>query len=267
MHEIEDNIYVLVLMGTIGILALVIASILLYIRHQQKILRQYEKMRKLELCHQKELLSASIQSQENERKRIGQDLHDDVGAALSGLRLAIDMYDPENQTAQSYSRHVGFCKTMIDKIIDDVRHISHHLSPASLNFKGLQAALESYFSLFNQSGKIRINFDNQVRESILESINIHTSTAIYCVIEELLTNTVKHSGATIVTITFREEDEELLINYSDNGVGLSAVPSGPKRGIGFYSMESRLSMIDATYQVKPAIPQGFAMAIQCPLFE
>lgn len=265
MQHLTENILAIVFIGSTGILLIVAASILLYARHQKRLLTQFEEMRKREADHQKELLSATIQSQESERKRIGQDLHDDVGAALSGLRFAIDLYDPSEDPASSYPKHVTFCKTLIDKIISDVRHISHHLSPATLNFKGLQAALESFFHLYNQSRKIRITFDNRARASTLEALPIQSATAIYRVMEELLNNTIKHAGATDVTVEFSEEPNQLVIVYSDNGCGLPADQPEIKRGIGFYSLESRLSMINSTFRIGNAHPSGFSITIRCPI--
>jgi len=90
MQVSPDNIYILITLGMAGTLILVSSFILYSIRNQNKLLRQREQFQQAELAHQKELLGAVIASQEAERKRIGQDLHDDVGTTLSGLRLLIE---------------------------------------------------------------------------------------------------------------------------------------------------------------------------------
>lgn len=263
MQATTDNIYVQIIFGMAGTFILVASFILFSIRNQNKLLRQRQQFQQAVIAHQKELLGAVIESQEAERKRIGQDLHDDVGTTLSGLRLLIEMFKPADVTDQHYLDFVRSSKTTIDKVVKDVRNISHNLSPATLGYYGLAVAVNEHCGIINQSGKLRVNLANQA-EALLEQIALPAATAIYRVLEELLNNTIKHSGASAADIRFIAENDLLIIKYADNGKGLSA--GGPvKKGMGLQNIESRLSNIQATYDVNTKPGEGFHLQINYPV--
>ena len=98
MQNGTDNIYLIVLLGVAGSCVLSAAIILFYFRYQKKFYRQREEMKDAALNFQVQLLHNTIQSQENERKRIGKDLHDEVGGGLAGLRVSIGKLCLENQS-------------------------------------------------------------------------------------------------------------------------------------------------------------------------
>lgn len=261
MEKTSDNIFVLVVIAMGGTFLMVVSFILIYIRNQNKLLQQRQQMQQAQLAHQKELLQVVIESQEEERKRIGRDLHDDVGAAISSLRLIIEMFKP---TAAD-DNHVKFIKSskeIIDKMMTDVRHISHNLSPSALTYYGLAFALEEQCSLITQSGKLAVNFIND-SASVLEQLQLPIATAFYRVLEELLNNTIKHAKAGKATMHFKAENGILTINYGDDGVG--ADRKIISNGIGMHNIESRLSVINAKYDVITSPGNGFHIQINYPL--
>jgi len=256
-----DNIYILVILGMVGSFLMVGSFILLFIRNQNKILTQRQQLQVKEIAHQKELLQAIIESQETERKRIGQDLHDDVGTALSSLRLTIEMFEP-GQIEGSNDKHIKVSKEIIDNVIKNVRYISHNLSPPALSYYGLAGAIEEKASFINNSGQLAISITNDA-EDALTNINLPVAVALYRVFEELINNTIKHAGATQASITINCINNVLYINYSDNGKGMSA--SAINIGMGMQNIESRLTVINAKYQVETAIGSGFSLKITYPL--
>ena len=256
-----DNIYILVILGMVGSFLMVGSFILLYIKNQNKILKQRQQLQFKEIEHQKELLHAIIESQEAERKRIGQDLHDDVGTALSSLRLTIEMF--KHGVEEDYNnKHVKLSKEIIDKVIRDVRYISHNLSPPALSYYGLAAAIEEKASFINNSGQLTISMVNDA-EDVLKSISLPASVSIYRVLEELINNTIKHAGASQSIINIATADNALLINYSDNGKGMNA--GSVIVGMGMQNIESRLTVINASYIIDTAAGQGFRINIIYPL--
>ena len=256
-----DNIYILVILGMVGSFLMVGSLILLYVRNQNKILKQRQQLQFKEIEHQKELLQAIIESQETERKRIGQDLHDDVGTALSSLRLTIEMFKPASEEDNN-NKHVKLSKEIIDKVIRDVRYISHNLSPPTLSYYGLAAAIEEKASFINNSGQLTISLINNA-EQVLKVISLPASVALYRVLEELINNTIKHAGATQSIIKIAAADNALLIAYSDNGKGMDA--SAVVVGMGMQNIESRLTVINADYVIDTAAGQGFRVNITYPL--
>jgi signal transduction histidine kinase len=263
MQATTDNIYIQMILGMSGAAILVVSFILFSIRNQNRLLRQRQQFQQAEIAHQKDLLRAVIESQEAERKRIGQDLHDDVGTSLSGLRLLIEMFKPA-QKDQHYTDFLRSSKTTIDKIVKDVRHISHNLSPATLGYYGLAAAINEHCDIINQSGKLTIDVANDA-EAALEQLSLPIATALYRVLEELLNNTIKHSGASRAVIAFATSSQQITIDYKDNGKGLPVSADTGRKGMGMQNIESRLLNINATFVLSTQPGQGFGININYPL--
>ncbi|GAB3936531.1 sensor histidine kinase [Mucilaginibacter myungsuensis] len=262
MSAVTDNIFFLVFAGTGGAFLLVIAFIALHMRNQNHLLQEREMAQEKEIEHQKNLLSTVIRSQEAERKRIGQDLHDDVGAALSRLRLKVDMFNAADITPMDFKAFAQSCKQEIDHIVTDVRHISHNLSPPRLALFGLNAALEDLTDVIPRSG-LKLLLDNQAMDTI-GHLDLTIATALYRIFEELIQNTIKHAAASSIRINIYTEAGKLVLGYADDGIGLNS--ADPKKaGMGMQNMESRLSMINATYRLGEADQRGFSIHITCPL--
>jgi len=256
MQAVADNIFIIVALGMVVMLLLVVSFILINSRGQNKMLRQRQQMQQAELAHQKELLQVVIDSQEAERKRIGQDLHDDVGTALSSLRLTIEMFEPEQKNAES-SKYIGMSKDIIDKVIKDVRNISHNLSPPVLSYYGLAAAIEEKCAFINNSGQLEIALIDDAQD-VLQTLDQSVALAFYRVLEELVNNTIKHAGASKATIKFNTEGNGISITYTDNGKGLK--PGRTNKGMGLQNIESRLTVVNATYSIDEG-GKGFNMTI------
>ncbi|TCC90054.1 hypothetical protein EZ428_12250 [Pedobacter frigiditerrae] len=242
MENIDENIYVLIFAGTAGMCILAISFILLNVRLQNKTLKQKDRDQQVQLLHQEELLQAIINSQEDERKRIGQDLHDDVGTALSNLRLTIDVFKPDSEN--SLAIFSGRCKHIIDKVIKDVRHISHNLSPPGIELYGFLGALEELCDSIVQGQHIQIIIHNQA-EIQLNELSATTTISLYRVMEELLNNTIKHANAKTVDIYFTVVDKGITVTYQDNGTGIAIGEQKTRKGMGLHNIESRLKMIGA----------------------
>lgn len=260
MQEIPDNLVLLIVIGTVGMLLLALAIIVLNIQNQNRRLRLKQQEQLTLLEHQKELLSAIINSQEIERRRIGQDLHDDIGSALSGLRLSLDIFKPSAADLPNYLKLNKQWKQTIDTIMVELRHIAHHLSPSLLTLHGLTAALNKQLETINNSGGLVAVLNDKVPE-ITGSLSITTATALYRVLEELINNTIKHAHATTIKIDFQEENGIFIVYYTDNGIGI--LQSSPK-GMGMQNIESRLSFINATFEMKSEPGKGVKITILIP---
>ncbi|HEY1164078.1 MAG TPA: ATP-binding protein [Chitinophaga sp.] len=249
MQPLTDNIYVVVILAMVG--TVLIVSILLYLHayNRNRLLQQKQLLQQTEIEHQKKLMLAIFASQEEERRRIGSDLHDSVGAALSSLRLSIGSIPADG------------CKTMIDQIIADVRHIAHNISPAVLNLYGLSEAVAELADRINQAGRITIETDNQVPDQ-LDQLPHAIMLSLYRVLEELLNNTIRHADATTVQVDFYQENDKLIFTYADNGKGL---PAEIQKGMGLASITNRLEVAGATWQIRPEGQGGFGIRIELTL--
>ncbi len=259
-QKISDNLVYLVLIGTIGGLVLASSVVLFYIRYQRRFIRQQADLQKAELEHKQQLLHSIIQSQEEERIRISKDLHDHVGSSLSGLRFLVSRITGAD--ADTVKTIATDTKANIDRIIEDVRNISHSLSPAGLELWGFHEALEEYCDKTARASGIEIQVADKTGNA-LKQLSFDVALSLFRVIQELINNTIKHAAAQHVSITITPEPGAILITYKDDGKGID-LSNGKKQGIGMYNIESRLSMIHTTYSVASAIGKGYTFIAKIP---
>jgi len=215
-----------------------------------------------ELAFRQELLQVNIRSQEEERVRISTELHDNVGSSLSTLRFLIrqikDAGDDMNKAhdlAAKYGR-------MIDSVIDDVRNISHSLAPPGLAIWGLHEALEALGE--KVSGTTDLQITITCHNEQVKKLRYEPALAIYRVIQELLTNTLKHAFAQAVTITISGDEKTVQITYTDDGIGADMTTTTIK-GIGLRNIENRILMVAGNYAIDTAPGKGFKFTIEIPI--
>lgn len=253
-----DNVYLLIFYGVVLLLILVASFLLFYIRNQSVVWKQKRQLQETQLAQQKELLNAVIDSQEIERKRIGQDLHDEIGGTLSAIKLMLNSL--KKQVPTEHAETLTDAKELIDKMIVDVRHISHDLSPPGLSVFGLFPTIEAFVTLINNTGQIKIRLSQQ-GEADAVTLPEKTALAFFRVITQLVDNTIKHAKATIIDIDFKFA-ENLHIHYKDNGKGFDLAVLNERTGIGMQNIQSRLQMVNAHYQITTAEGRGFQIAIE-----
>lgn len=250
MQKVTDNIFLLVLFAMIGTFILAASFIFFFLRYQRKIALQKAAMQKAELEYSNQLLNATLTSQEEERKRIGTDLHDDVGASLSNLKMILQQTTETEETKKKY-------KPLIDNIITTVRTISHALSPPGLELFGFEYALQELVDSFNIAGNIKVSLNNETG-SKLNELPKSTSLALFRIIQELLSNTLKHANAKNILISFTEIKDEWCFSYTDDGKGIN-LENSKNTGMGMKNIEARLKMINATYNFVTSAGNGFKL--------
>ncbi|RZL15826.1 MAG: hypothetical protein EOO96_29715 [Pedobacter sp.] len=256
-----DNIYLLIFYSVLFIFLLVTFFLVMYIRNQNMLWQQKRLFQETEILQQKELLSAVIESQEIERKRIGEDLHDEIGGTLSAIKLMLNA--AKNQGALHHNT-ITEAKSLIDQMIVDVRNISHDLSPPGLAMFGLYVTIESFTELINNTKQIEIIISHQpfIEQRLL---NEKAELALFRVITQLIANTLKHAHASKIEIAFKPNTQQLEIDYSDNGKGVDIAVLDNKKGIGMQNIYSRLQMINANFKIETRPNDGFKINIVCPI--
>jgi len=262
MLKSPDNIYLVVFLGMTGMFLLSGAIILFYVQYQKKLYQQQQEMKEAELNYQVQILHSTIQSQEDERRRIGQDLHDEVGSSLANLRIVISKIG-KAESPDVRNALVSNCQSLTDTVINNVRHISHNLSPSGMELFGFADILAELCDRTSKSSGLEIMLNNETGKR-QEHIDLKISIALYRVMQELLTNTIKHAGAKNVAITLSHKDDLLTLDYADDGKGLDEQVIRNK-GIGMYNIESRLSMVHAKFTMGNAGQKGFNIHIQVPM--
>jgi signal transduction histidine kinase len=262
-QKLGDNLYYLIFLGTAGVLVLALALILFFLKYRKRLRAQFEAMRMAESAHKQMLLNATIQSQEEERIRISKDLHDHVGSSLSGLRFLVARLLSSEVEAHLVREIADDAKKSIDDIIDDVRNISHSLSPAGLELWGFQEALEEYCDKVARSSGLSVEITDNTDEQ-LKQLPFDDALSLFRVAQELINNTLKHANARHVSIIISLVKGYISFQYTDDGKGID-LKGNNDHGIGIYNIESRLSMIDATYKVFSAPGAGYSFRVLMPV--
>jgi len=197
-----------------------------------------------------ELSGHLLRAQEEERKRISRELHDETGQALMVIRLYLGMLESTVSTRASKTK-IHETLDVVDRTIEGIRRIIGRLSPLVLQELGLIAAIRKEAKDLAKSAGVKAKVsvgDNVGRLSPV------TETAVYRVVQEALHNVAKHANATTVTIQLRREGELLKLCIEDDGVGIkqSQKPNPGRRSFGLAGMRERISTLGGTLKVGSA---------------
>lgn len=217
---------------------------------EQKVI---ERTAELELERNRSL-KAILEGQQIERQRIAQDLHDSLNIQLIGLRRKL-----ESGTEQKNEVLLGD----IDLIISHVREVSHNLLPYSLKHFGLVKAITDLcFELEKQQGfKItfsKIDVDEKLRWDIV------TETELFKIIQELVTNIIKHAQARNVLIELIGDEKMLYLTVEDDGIGFDLTDNASHR-FGLNNIEARLSILGGTVSFDSQTGRGTTVMINVPI--
>ncbi|MDX5321213.1 MAG: sensor histidine kinase [Bacteroidota bacterium] len=250
-------------------LALAILLLILYRAHT----RQKEKLVEAQLREQaskidelfrkQELASLSAQmiGQNEERQRISRDLHDRLGGILSTIKLQFSHFEGKlSRLEQEFQSTFASLLGMIDTAYDEVRRISHDLSTGTLEKFGLKGAVKELIEAITEVSPIQIVFlDNKTDPALYE----HLNEPLYRIIQELLSNTLKHAQASEISIQLHVNQGVLHFSYEDDGIGLQKKSKG--RGIGMKNIESRVHVLQGTLSIDSTPGHGFTLMIEIPL--
>lgn len=236
--------------------------IVVYFLFTQKI--KAKKLEVIGLEKDKKLLgvTAVIEGQESERKRIAQDLHDGLGVLLTSTKFQLSKFEIIAAKTGSDLNFQDLTK-QIDTACSEVRKIAHNMMPGVLIKLGLKEALEE---LMDQAEH---RFDLEVVRNFGDGnfdITENAEIMIYRIFQELLNNTIKHSGANSAFFALKKDKSNsglLILRYRDDGTGFN--PQNDFQGMGIKSIHSRVAYLNANITLVTEIDKGVDYVIQIPL--
>lgn len=243
----DQTVLEALLIGMTGMFVLALTVVVFFIVYQRRLLSQQKKHQQIVAAYQKELLRAVINGQENERSRLAKDLHDEIGAMLTTIKLyasQIDQVGPGETLREIKEKTTG----MLDETIQNTRRITHDLSPVILKKFGFADALGSICKKLNESGKIEVN----LTQTEIERLPYEKELALYRISQELINNTLKHAEASQITISLRAMQDHLQMIYEDNGIGFRVEDVRQISGLGLKNIESRLNLVEGKVSYLPA---------------
>lgn len=223
-----------------------------------------ESQAKLQVSHQnlRRLAAHAERIKERERKRIAREIHDDLGQNLLALRIEADMLSSRTGSRHPHL-HSRALSTVaqIDATIRSVRQIINDLRPNVLDL-GLTAAVEWQINEFRRRAGI-------VCELVLEQPDIrvedHCATALFRILQESLSNVVRHAHASFVRVTLRLEAGTLRMIVSDNGIGLPPGGAAKLGSFGLIGIEERIHILGGTFAISSAPGKGTTITVCVPV--
>lgn len=259
------DIGLILVIGTLGMLTLAIAIIVFVVLYQKRMFGQRLAMQQLEADHQQDLLEATIDTQENERRRIAQDLHDDIGATLSAVKLGMNFLHGQLDKASEAATYSTETKSLLDEAISNVRRLSKELLPATLEEFGLKSALDELCRKLDLASDTSIVFLHEGMEDTRYHQKLELG--LYRATQESLNNAIKHSQANEIKVELDLQDDEINLLIRDNGIGfdINEVAQRKDKGLGLKNIESRVSMADSTVKIDSALGKGTKVFINVKL--
>ena len=224
--------------------------------YQQEILRKNELLQE-----QTELLT---KTEEQEKQKLARDLHDGMGQSLAAMKvmMGVGKMKASNGDIKGLAEVADKVSDLADTSISEMRNVINNLRPLVLQEEGLSGGIRSLVNIVDGAGglKCSLNFEDPVPD-----FDDTVSLNLYRLIQESLTNVVKHSHATKVDITckYSFNNERYSFIVSDNGVGFELDPGNP--GVGIRSMSSRMQMLGGRFDIFSHEGSGTTIVMEVPI--
>lgn len=202
------------------------------------------------------LIKASISGQDKERERIAQELHDSIGGNLAAIKLQL------NHLSNSNWSNITNINLQLDETYQQVRNLSHTLIPKKFSQNKFCEVLESYLSNISAASNLKISFLTYPKKEINE-MNENIQIETFKIIQELLTNTIKHAKASQIEIQLNLILNDLNLLFEDNGIGFNA--KNYNKGIGFINLETRIQKLNGTFSIDSKPKRGTIINIEIPI--
>ena len=260
----------------IGAVAIVVGLIVavLATNHVGRLERQIERQRAGEERSRRDLerLSARLVTvQEEERRSLSRELHDEVGQALTAIKMDVTVARrgiDSLQTAESVARIVSWlddARSIAENTLQSVRDLSQLLHPSMLDDFGLPEALRSYLRSFSKRTGISAQFIQHGKEQRLPQA---MEVCVYRIVQEALTNVLRHSGARNVIVTLSQMANGLDMTIDDDGHGIdheiSRFGTSSTRGLGVIGMRERVQALGGTFALESRREGGTRVAVHLP---
>jgi two-component system NarL family sensor kinase len=243
-----------------GAVTLLIISLFSYRYYKQKQTLQQQRITELETEKQLSATEAVLKGEEQERTRLAKDLHDGLGGMLSGIKYSFNtmkgnlIMTPENH--QAFERSMD----MLDSSILEMRRVAHNMMPEALVKFGLDTALKDYCHAINQSGALQVSYQSIGLAN--ENPDQTVAITIYRIVQELITNTLKHAGAKTAIIQVTKTGGILSVTVEDDGKGFDASSLDQSKGIGWTSIRHRVDFLKGKLDINSAPGNGTSVHIE-----
>src|SRR5208282_926934 len=203
-----------------------------------------------------------IEAQEQERTRIGRELHDDIGQRISLLAVELQQLTEAPLNLPEVRGRIAELQKQTTEIAADVQSLSHELHSSKLQYLGIAASMRGFCQEFGKQQKVEIDFRN---DQLPSPVPADVSLCFFRVLQEALHNSAKHSGVRHFDVRLWGTPGEIHLTVSDSGVGFDSGAAKTSPGLGLISMEERVKLLDGTFAIESQSEKGTTVHVSVPL--
>ena len=200
----------------------------------------------------------AVEAQELERKRLSRELHDETGQALTSILLGLRSLEETGD--ESVTEAVVSLRELVVQTLQDVRRLALELRPTALDDFGLAAALERLANTFAEQTGTAVEFESRLADERLPG---DVETVLYRIVQEALTNIVKHARADHVSIVLQRKDKVVTAVIDDDGRGFAA-DAQRDGGLGLKGMKERVELVNGRFQIESSAGAGTTLVVEVP---
>lgn len=210
-------------------------------------------------------LNAMLEGQETERRRLAEEIHDGIGSVLSTIKLHLDAVKSDlTDVSEKTLKKINIMSELIQETANDLRNISHALTPSALIDLGLASALDNLCQRANQSEKVQVEFYQSGME---ERLDLKLALGIFRIAQELLNNAFKYAQAKVISVQLIKRPDAILLMVEDDGVGFDNT-AGKKiinKGIGLRNIRTRTKYLGGHFMIDTQKGRGVLATVEVPL--
>jgi signal transduction histidine kinase len=214
-----------------------------------------------------QLLKRLVTAQEEERRRLSRELHDQLGQYLSTMMLRIKTLQPIAADHEPMRADLSKLEELTGRLVDEVHHLAWELRPAALDDLGLQTVLQNYAEKWSERSGIAVDFHGGGLDR--QRLPPEVETTVYRIVQESLTNVLKHAEARRVSVIAERRRDHVLVIVEDDGKGFAAceVPNAPgsDRGLGILGMRERVALVGGALSLDSSPGCGTTARVRIPV--
>ncbi len=211
----------------------------------------------------RKVLTAIMRTEERERRRFAEDIHDGLGPLLSTIKLYVNELASDEIPGEEKKDSINYINQLIDDAVSDIRTTANNLTPRVIHEYGLVSAVEEFCNNISRTQKLTIAV---IKPGKNPDLGKNSEINLYRIINELINNTIKHSDARKATIEFTVWGKKLLVQYSDTGKGFDYRHYDNRiKGEGISNIITRVGSIDGKIKIFSEEGKGFKAKIEVPL--
>jgi len=217
----------------------------------------------------KTLYSHMLAIQEEDRKRISRELHDEAGQGLEAMKIELNLLRkalPKDHPKAKVHKIIGSIEELSDKILREIRRVTYDLRPTILDSLGLFPAVRWYARGFSRQYRIKVETKGNIGKL---DISPDLKTVLYRIVQESLTNIAKHSEAKNVSIMLATKNNRLILSIEDNGKGFNTERvmnmANKSKGLGLVGIRERVSAVEGSFSLFSVPGKGTKLVVSVPL--